>query len=237
MTGALAGLRLIESAAGTTLLYQEAEAGLDEEGHGERRWRAANDPGREPETRARAGPATSGSKRAPPRSAKESVLTAAFRKPITIEFRDTPLKTVFEVISRTSGLNFVFDKDVRADQKTTIFLRNSTIEAAINVLLLTNQLEQRVLDGNSILIYPNTPAKQKEYQALTGQDLLPGEFGRQDCWRHAQDDPQDASDIVVDEKLNLLMIRDSLGSHPSGRKAGGPAGRTRTRGDARSRDP
>jgi general secretion pathway protein D len=55
------------------------------------------------------------------KSSKESVLTAAFRKPITIEFRDTPLKTVFEVISRTAGLNFVFDKDVRTDQKTTIF--------------------------------------------------------------------------------------------------------------------
>jgi general secretion pathway protein D len=34
-------------------------------------------------------------------------------------------------------------------------------------VLLTNQLEQRVLDGNSILIYPNTPLKQRDYQALT----------------------------------------------------------------------
>lgn len=47
---------------------------------------------------------------------------------MSIEFKDVPMRTVFEVISRTSGLNFVFDKDVRGDQKTSIFLRNSTIE-------------------------------------------------------------------------------------------------------------
>jgi general secretion pathway protein D len=136
------------------------------------------------------------------------VLTAAFRKPITIEFRDTPLKTVFEVISRTSGLNFVFDKDLRADQKTTIFLRNSTIEAAINVLLLTNQLEQRVLDGNSILIYP----ARRPSRRITRRW-----WSRPTTWRIRTPRPFGTTlktilktrDIVVDEKLNMLMIRDS----------------------------
>jgi general secretion pathway protein D len=135
-------------------------------------------------------------------------LAAAFRKPITIEFRDTPLKTVFEVISRTSGLNFVFDKDLRADQKTTIFLRNSTIEAAINVLLLTNQLEQRVLDGNSILIYPSTPAKQKEYQALVVKTYYLANSDAKTVGTTLKTILK-TRDIVVDEKLNMLMIRDS----------------------------
>ncbi|MBK7956494.1 MAG: secretin and TonB N-terminal domain-containing protein [Candidatus Accumulibacter sp.] len=143
------------------------------------------------------------------KTGKESVLAAAFRKPITIEFRDTPLKTVFEVISRTSGLNFVFDKDLRADQKTTIFLRNSTIEAAINVLLLTNQLEQRVLDGNSILIYPNTPAKQKEYQALVVKTYYLANSDAKTVGTTLKTILK-TRDIVVDEKLNMLMIRDSL---------------------------
>ena len=85
----------------------------------------------------------------------------------SIEFKDAALKSVFEVISRSSGLNFIFDKDVRTDQKTSIFLKNATIESAIQLTLLTNQLEQRVLDANSVLIYPNTPTKQKDYQPLT----------------------------------------------------------------------
>ncbi|HRD92259.1 MAG TPA: secretin N-terminal domain-containing protein [Accumulibacter sp.] len=142
------------------------------------------------------------------RIAKDSVLTAAYRKPITIEFRDTPVKTVFEVISRTSGLNFIFDKDVRADQKATVFLRNSTIEAAINLLLLTNQLEQRVLDGNSILIYPNTPVKQREYQALTVKTFY---LANSDAKTVATTlkTMLKSKDLVVDEKLNLVMLRDT----------------------------
>jgi general secretion pathway protein D len=142
------------------------------------------------------------------RVVKESVLAVAYRKPISIEFKDTPLKTVFEVISRTSGLNFVFDKDLRADQKVTIFLRNSTIEAAINLVLLTNQLEQRVLDGNSILIYPNTPLKQRDYQALTVRTFYLANSDAKTVATTLKTILK-SRDIVVDEKLNLLMIRDS----------------------------
>ncbi|MBL8369083.1 MAG: secretin and TonB N-terminal domain-containing protein [Candidatus Accumulibacter sp.] len=142
------------------------------------------------------------------RVAKESVLETAYRKPITIEFRDTPLKTVFEVISRTSGLNFVFDKDLRADQKVTIFLRNSSIEAAINLVLLTNQLEQRVLDGNSILIYPNTAVKQRDYQALTVKTFYLANSDAKTVATTLKTILK-SKDVVVDEKLNLLMIRDS----------------------------
>jgi general secretion pathway protein D len=163
---ALTGLQLVAAARRHDLLYSEALAAwsrADGEAAlaGLRKILAAN-----PE-HARARSLQRLIDESSARVAKESVLAVAYRKPITIEFRDTPLKTVFEVISRTSGLNFVFDKDLRADQKVTIFLRNSTIEAAINLVLLTNQLEQRVLDGNSILIYPNTPLKQRDYQALT----------------------------------------------------------------------
>ncbi|WP_291995068.1 secretin N-terminal domain-containing protein [Candidatus Accumulibacter sp. ACC003] len=142
------------------------------------------------------------------RVAKDSVLAAAYRKPITIEFRDTPLMTVFEVISRTSGLNFVFDKDLRADQRTTIYLRNSSIEAAINVLLLTNQLEQRVLDGNSILIYPNTPVKQRDYQELTVKTFYLANADAKTVAATLKTILK-SKDLVVDEKLNLVMLRDS----------------------------
>jgi len=140
--------------------------------------------------------------------APETVLAAAYRKPITIEFKDAALRSVFEVISRTSGLNFLFDKDVRTDVKTSIFLKNSTIESAVQLTLLTNQLEQRVLDANTVLIYPNTPAKQKDYQPLmvksfylTNADAKAVSASLKSLLK--------TRDIVVDEKLNLLIVRDS----------------------------
>ena len=55
-------------------------------------------------------------------------LNAALKRPITMEFRDAPLRTVFELISRQTGLNFIFDKDVQPEARTTVFARDTTIE-------------------------------------------------------------------------------------------------------------
>ena len=38
-------------------------------------------------------------------------------RPVTLEFRDANLKTIFEVLSQVAGLNFIFDKDLRPDMK------------------------------------------------------------------------------------------------------------------------
>ena len=112
------------------------------------------------------------------------------------------------MISRTSGLNFLFDKDVRTDQKTSIFLKNSSIEAAVSLTLLTNQLEQRVLDANTILVYPNTQAKQKDYQPLTIKTfyLVNAEAK---VVANTLKTLLKSRDVVVDDKLNMLILRDS----------------------------
>lgn len=149
-----------------------------------------------------------GYERASEKPAPASGLADAYRKPITIEFKDAPLKTVFEVISRTSGLNFLFDKDVKTDQKTSIFLKNSSIEAAVNLTLLTNQLEQRVLDGNTILIYPNTQAKQKDYQPLTVKSFYLAN-GEAKNVANTLKTILKSRDVVVDDKLNMIILRDS----------------------------
>src|SRR5262249_12000772 len=68
-------------------------------------------------------------------------LSAAMRKQVTLEFRDAPLRSVFEIISKQSGLNFMFDRDVPADLRTTVFVRDTSIENVIRFVLITNQLE------------------------------------------------------------------------------------------------
>jgi len=138
----------------------------------------------------------------------ETLLAASLKKPITIEFKDTTLKQVFEVLAHTSGLNFLFDKDVRSDQKTTVFLRNTTIESAVNMVLLTNQLEQRVLDANSILIYPNTAAKARDYQPLVVKTFI---FANADAKLVANTIKTivKTKDVVVDEKQNMVIMRDT----------------------------
>ena len=80
-------------------------------------------------------------------------LESAFKKPFTIEFRDTELKAVFEIMAKTAGINFVFDKDVRQEAKMSIFVRDNSVEDILNLILMTNQLAYKALNDNSLLIY------------------------------------------------------------------------------------
>ena len=145
-------------------------------------------------------------KTAPP--VVESGLAKSYRQPITIEFRDAPLKQVFELIARRSGLNFVFDKDVKADAKTSIFLKNSTVESAVYFLLVTNQLEQQVMDANTILIYPNVAAKLKEYQEMVVRTFFLANADAKQVANTLKTILK-ARDVVADEKLNLVIVRDT----------------------------
>ena len=73
---------------------------------------------------------------------------------------------VFEAFTRAANVNIVVDRDVKPDLRTTIFVKDAAIEDAIDVILIQNQLEKRVLNGNTLLVYPATAAKQKELAEL-----------------------------------------------------------------------
>lgn len=142
------------------------------------------------------------------RSPAAPAVAASYRKPVSLEFKDVNLKTVFELLSKSSGLNFLFDKDVRTDQKTSIYLRNSSVEAAVSRLLMTNQLEQRVLDEHTVLIYPDTPAKQKDYQLLTVKSFYLSNAEAKVVGATLKSLLK-AKDVVIDERLNLVILRDT----------------------------
>jgi general secretion pathway protein D len=137
-----------------------------------------------------------------------SKLAAAYKKPITIEFKDVPLRQIFDVISRTSGLNFIFDRDIRLDQKFSIFLKNSNIESAVYFILLSNQFEQQILDANTILIFPNTPAKQKDYQEVMVKTFFLAN-AEVKAVANSIKTILKTRDVVIDEKLNMLVMRDN----------------------------
>lgn len=136
-------------------------------------------------------------------------LAAGLNKPLTIEFKDAPLRQIFEILSRTSGLNFVFDKDVKGEQRATIFVKKSSVQEALNLLMLTNQLEYRVLDANSVLIYPNVAAKTKDYQPLSVRTFLLSNVDAKTASITLKTILK-AKDVVVDEKQNLIVMRDTV---------------------------
>lgn len=135
-------------------------------------------------------------------------LAPAFRKPVTLEFREASLRTVFDMLARTSGINFVFDRDVRQDSKLTVFMRDTSLEDALRMILTTNQLDHKVLNQNSVLVYPNTPAKQKDYRELVVRSyyLSSADVKQAAAMVKAIAKTQD---IFIDEKLNLMVVKDT----------------------------
>ena len=81
---------------------------------------------------------------------------SVLKKPVTLQFRDANLRMVFEALARTTGLNVIFDRDVRADVKTTIFVRDASVGDSVDMILLQNQLDKKVLNANTLFVYPAT---------------------------------------------------------------------------------
>ncbi|WP_229476777.1 secretin and TonB N-terminal domain-containing protein [Massilia rubra] len=135
-------------------------------------------------------------------------LAAAYKKPVTLDFRDAPVRSVFDFLGKVSGLNFVFDRDVDPAIRTTISVRNTSLEEAIRMLLSANQLEQTVTGERAITIYPNTAQKVKDYQQLvvrsfylTNADAKTVSFSIKTLLK--------AKDIVTDDRLGIIMMRDT----------------------------
>jgi general secretion pathway protein D len=87
-------------------------------------------------------------------------------RPITLDFRNATVGTLLEAITRGSGINFMLDRDVRLEGRTTIYMKSGKVEDALDMILRANQLAKRVVDPQTILIYPNTPDKLREHQEL-----------------------------------------------------------------------
>ena len=135
-------------------------------------------------------------------------LAAIYKKPLNLEFRDASLKLVFDALSRTSGINFIFDRDVKSDQKTTVFLKQTSIDDAIDVILATGQLDKKILNATSVLIYPNTPAKVREYQDLAVRAFYLANVDAKTAANMLKTVLK-LKDIFVDDKYNMLILREN----------------------------
>lgn len=135
-------------------------------------------------------------------------LGKVYKKPVNLDFRDASVKMVFDALSRTTGINFVFDRDVNLNQRTTVLLKQTKLEDAIDVLLTTNQLEKKVLNDTSVLIYQNTPAKLKEYQELLVKAFYLSNVDAKTA-ANLLKSVLKLKDVYIDEKYHMLVLREN----------------------------
>jgi general secretion pathway protein D len=86
-------------------------------------------------------------------------------KPITLKFKEAKIKDVFSILTRLSGVNFVFDEGVK-DQNVTIYMENGTFQQAMELLTNMFKLGRKVLNESTVIIYPKMPDKIKQYEDM-----------------------------------------------------------------------
>ncbi|MCW8859492.1 MAG: secretin and TonB N-terminal domain-containing protein, partial [Deltaproteobacteria bacterium] len=84
-------------------------------------------------------------------------------EPINLNFRETKIPDVFDILTKLSGINFILDEDVRSD-KTTLFLEQATFAQALELLLRMNKLDKKILNKKTIILFPKTRDKQKQFE-------------------------------------------------------------------------
>lgn len=142
------------------------------------------------------------------RTSSQVSLSPSLRKPVSMVFRDATLKMVFDALSSSTGINVVFDRDLKQDTRVTVLLRDVAFDEALAQITHSNGLATRVVNANTLMVYPARPDKVKEYQDLTVRNFFV-----------ANADVKQLSillktvlkvkDLYTDDKRNLIVIRDT----------------------------
>lgn len=127
--------------------------------------------------------------------------------PITLNFRQTDLRTAFEFIAKSFGIDVVFDEGIKT-VPVTLFAKDVTFEEALNLILATTKTFYKKVGVNTILIAPENKEKRGQYEdqmvrvfqltnvhAKEMVDILKGVIP--------------LKKIIVNDDLNTIVVRDT----------------------------
>jgi general secretion pathway protein D len=128
-------------------------------------------------------------------------------KPITLKFKDAKIKDVYKIITQLTGINFIFDEGVK-DQPISIYLENATFQQAMDLLTNMNKLHTKVLNESTVLVYPKTPEKSKQYEDMTMRTYHLSYMDAKKAVNLVRTMLQ-VKKIYVNEESNSLVVRDT----------------------------
>jgi general secretion pathway protein D len=127
-------------------------------------------------------------------------------EPINLNFRDTKIPDVFDILTKLSGINFILDEEVRTD-KTTLFLEQATFAQALELLLRMNKLDKKILNKKTIILFPKTRSKQKQFEDQIIQTFYLSHIDAKKAVSMLRT-MLEVRKIYVQEDLNAIVIRD-----------------------------
>ena len=136
----------------------------------------------------------------------EKKIKRELRKPVSFTFSKHNLKEIFAAISQITGINIIYDKDVSDAATASLIAHDTSAENALNLLLLSNQLRKKILNGNTLLIYPATMQKEKLYRDTVVKTVFLG-YAKAKELNVALRNLIKLRDVHVDERTNSVTFR------------------------------
>ncbi len=129
------------------------------------------------------------------------------KAPITLNFRQTDMRTAFEFIAKSFGVNVIFDEGIKA-QSVTLFAKDVTFEQSLNLMLTTTKTFYKRIGPNSILVAPDTKEKRGQYEDYVVRTFSLNTVRAKEMAEILKG-MLVIKKIVVNEQLNSILIRDT----------------------------
>jgi len=128
-------------------------------------------------------------------------------QPFAFKFTGSGLKGVFRILTQLSGIDFIFDEGVK-DTPVTINLDRTNFRQVLDLLSTMYKLGSTVLNEKTVLIYPKTADKIKQYENM---ELRTFHLNYMDAKKGINliRSMLPARKIYVNEETNSIVVRDS----------------------------
>jgi general secretion pathway protein D len=128
--------------------------------------------------------------------------------PISLNFRQTDMRSVFEFVAKSFGINIIFDEGIKTISPVTVFAKDVSFEQALALINVATKTFYKKISKNTIIVVPDSKDKRGQYEdhvmrtfylstirAKEVADILRGVMT--------------IRKIIVNEQLNTLVVRDT----------------------------
>jgi general secretion pathway protein D len=137
----------------------------------------------------------------------DEALVLASRAPITLNFRQTDMRTAFEFVAKSFGVDVIFDEAIRS-APVTLFAKDVTFYQALNLMLATTKTFNKQIGPNTILIAPDTKEKRAQYEDQYVRSFQLSSIGAKEMSDIIKG-LVNVKKIIINESLNAIVIRDT----------------------------
>jgi general secretion pathway protein D len=129
------------------------------------------------------------------------------KAPITLNFKNAKLKTVFDFIVKSFGINVIFDESVK-NTPVTLYAKEVTFDQALNLTLRITKTFYKKIGSNTILIAPDNAEKHGQYEDYYIRTYYLKSIAAKDMAAIIKN-MLAAKKMVINEELNSITLRDT----------------------------